>query len=65
MEDETFLTLDELARRWKVSKSLLYHRLSNGERMPEHIRLGRRYRFRIENVRRFEEAGEMWEGQQQ
>jgi len=49
------LTADALAERWCVKPSQVY-RLSRGGHLPV-VKLGRYYRYRLDQVEEFERAG--------
>ena len=48
------LTVKQLAKRWEVSESYIYNRLSAGTFVIRSFRIGRLVRFRIEDVEEFE-----------
>jgi hypothetical protein len=56
---ETFLTPDDLAKRWKVSLRTLEDRRTNGDG-PPYIRLGAgpraRVRYRLSDIEAYESA---------
>jgi excisionase family DNA binding protein len=49
---ERLLTADDLADRWRVPKSHVY-RLTREGKVPA-VRLGRYYRYRLDQIERFE-----------
>jgi excisionase family DNA binding protein len=49
------LTADDVAERWQVSTDLVYELTRAGE-LPV-VKLGRRYRYRLEAIEEFECAG--------
>ena len=49
------LTAEDLAERWQVPTSQVY-RLTRAGRLPV-VRLGRYYRYRLQAVEDFEQAG--------
>lgn len=53
--DGRLLTADDLAARWQVPKSQIY-RLTRAGALPA-VRLGRYYRYALDQVAAFEAAG--------
>ena len=51
-----FLTVEELAERWKVSRSYIYNRLSNKSFPVKPKRFGRLVRFRLKDVEEYERS---------
>jgi excisionase family DNA binding protein len=49
-----FLTVEQLAERWGVSKSHIYNRLSAKTFEIKPVRFGRLVRFRLEDVEEYE-----------
>ena len=54
--NEQFLTPDQLAERWQVSRRTLYSRLSRREPMPQAFKLGNAIRFPLSAVVEFEQT---------
>jgi excisionase family DNA binding protein len=53
------LTADDIAQRWQVSRDLVYELTRQG-RIPV-VKLGRCYRYRLDQIERYETGGEGWE----
>ena len=51
-----YLTVKELAERWRVSLPYIYNRLSAGTFVIKPFRIGRLVRFRIEDVEKYERS---------
>jgi len=49
-----YLTVDELSRRWRVSKQTVYNRICAGRDMPRSVRVGLRRLFPVDEVDRWE-----------
>ena len=56
MQTDRFLTADDLAERWRVSKSQVY-RLVRAEQIPT-VRIGRYFRFRLSAIEAWESERE-------
>ncbi len=54
-ENEMWMTLDELAQRWRVSRATIYNRISRHDPgLPRFARLSGRIRFVKSDVERIE-----------
>ena len=54
--EEIFLKVQDLANRWKISESPIYNGISNGTFPVKPVKIGRRVRFRLKDVEKYEET---------